>query len=45
VKGQADALREIAETLSVPIMFVRLNTGENIEKTFKSLTEKICGCT
>ena len=44
LKGQAEALREIAETLSVPIMFIRLNTGENIEKAFKSLTEEICGC-
>ncbi len=44
LKGQTDALREIAETLSVPIMFIRLNTGENIEKVFKTLTEEICGC-
>ena len=45
IKGQTAALREIAETLSVPIVFIRLNTGENIEKAFKSLTEEICGCT
>jgi hypothetical protein len=45
LKGQTAALREIAEKLSVPIMFIRLNTGENIEKAFKSLTEEICGCT
>jgi hypothetical protein len=45
LKGQTAALREIAETLSVPIIFIRLNTGENIEKAFKSLTEEICGCT
>lgn len=45
LKGQTAALREIAETLSIPIMFIRLNTGENIEKAFKSLTEEICGCT
>jgi len=45
LKGQTDALRQIAETLSVPIMFIRLNTGENIEKVFKILTEEICGCT
>jgi hypothetical protein len=44
LKGQTAALREIAETLSVPIMFVRLNTGENIEKAFKNLTEEICRC-
>ena len=45
LKGQTDSLREIAETLNVPIMFIRLNTGETIEKAFKSLTEEICGCT
>ena len=45
LKGQTAALREIAETLKVPITFIRLNTGENIEKAFKSLTEEICGCT
>lgn len=44
LKGQTAALREIAETLSVPIMFIRLNTGENIEKAFKNLTEEICRC-
>jgi hypothetical protein len=44
MKGQTAALREIAETLSVPIMFINLNTGLNIEKAFKSLTEEICGC-
>ncbi len=42
LKGQTEALREVAETISVPIMFIRLNTGENIEKAFKSLTEEIC---
>ncbi|MFW9813255.1 MAG: hypothetical protein ACFFF9_12415 [Candidatus Thorarchaeota archaeon] len=45
VKGQTAALREIAETLAVSIMFINLNTGKNIEKVFKSLTEEICGCT
>jgi hypothetical protein len=45
LKGQTASLREIAETLNVPIIFIRLNTGENIEKAFKSLTEEICGCT
>lgn len=45
VKGQTAALREIAETLAVSIMFINLNTGKNIEKAFKSLTEEICGCT
>ncbi|MFX1482621.1 MAG: hypothetical protein ACFFCP_05460 [Promethearchaeota archaeon] len=44
-KGQTAALREIAETLSVPIVFISLNTGRNIEKAFKNLTEEICGCT
>ncbi len=44
LKGQTAALREIAETLSVPIMFIRLNTGENIEKAFKNLTEEIHNC-
>lgn len=44
LKGQTAALREIAEKLSVPIMFIRLNTGENIEKAFKNLTEEICRC-
>ncbi|MBY8997244.1 MAG: hypothetical protein KGD60_05890 [Candidatus Thorarchaeota archaeon] len=37
VKGQTASLREIAETLSVPIFFIHLNTGENIEKAFKIL--------
>lgn len=41
VKGQIASLREIAETLSVPIFFIRLNTGENIEKAFKSLASEI----
>ena len=40
VKGQTDALREIADTLSVPIYFIRLNTGENIDKAFKDLATK-----
>ena len=41
VKGQTDSLREIAETLSVPIFFIRLNTGENIEKAINSLATEI----
>ncbi len=41
VKGQTAALREIAKTLSVPIFFISLNTGENIEKAIKSLATKI----
>jgi hypothetical protein len=41
VKGQTDALREIAENLSIPISFVNLNTGENIEDSFRSLANEI----
>ena len=41
VKGQTASLREIAETLSIPIFFIRLNTGENIEKAINSLASKI----
>lgn len=41
VKGQADSLRQLAESLVVPIFFIRLNTGENIEKAFKSLADEI----
>ncbi len=41
VKGQTDALRKIAEVLGLPIFFIRLNTGENIEKAFKSLADEI----
>ncbi len=41
VKGQTDALRQIAENLEVPIFFIRLNTGENIEKAIKSLADEI----
>ena len=41
VKGQTTALREIADTLSVPIFFIHLNTGEYIEKAFKNLATKI----
>ncbi|MFW9787801.1 MAG: hypothetical protein ACFFE2_13580 [Candidatus Thorarchaeota archaeon] len=40
-KGQTDALRGIAETLSVPIFFIRLNTGENIDKAIKHLATRI----
>ena len=41
VKGQTDALRGMAEELDVPIFFIRLNTGENIETAFKSLAQEI----
>ncbi|TFH01238.1 MAG: hypothetical protein E4H14_18800 [Candidatus Thorarchaeota archaeon] len=41
VKGQADSLRQLAESLVVPIFFIKLNTGENIEKAFKSLADEI----
>jgi hypothetical protein len=41
VKGQTAALRDIAETLSVPIFFIRLNTGENIDKAIKHLATRI----
>ena len=37
VKGQTAALREIAVTLEVPIFFIRLNTGENIDKAIRHL--------
>lgn len=37
VKGQTDALRSVAETLSVPIFFIRLSNGENISEAFKHL--------
>ena len=40
-KGQTEALREIAKTLSVPIIFINLNTGENIDEAFKMLTNSI----
>jgi hypothetical protein len=40
-KGQTGALRDIAETLSVPIFFINLNTGENIDVAFKNLSEEI----
>jgi hypothetical protein len=41
VKGQTEALREIAETLSVPIFFIKLSTGENIDIAFKNLADEI----
>ena len=41
VKGQTKALRQIAEGMGLPIFFIRLNTGENIEKAFKSLSDEI----
>ncbi|MFW9960398.1 MAG: hypothetical protein ACFFDV_05235 [Candidatus Thorarchaeota archaeon] len=40
-KGQTSALRDIANTLSVPIYFINLNTGENIDTAFKNLADKI----
>jgi hypothetical protein len=41
LKGQTDALRDIAETISIPIFFIRLNTGENIDKAIKSVATDI----
>jgi hypothetical protein len=41
IKGQTAALREIAETLEIPIFFIRLSTGENIDKTLKHLATRI----
>lgn len=41
VKGQTDSLREIAETLSIPIYFIRLNTGENIDKAIRHVATEI----
>ena len=41
VKGQTASLRDIAETLSVPIFFIRLKSGENIEKAIKHLATQI----
>ncbi len=40
-KRQTDALRDIAKTLSVPIFFINLNTGENIDTAFKHLADEI----
>jgi hypothetical protein len=40
-KGQAAALREIAKTLSIPIFFIRLDTGKNIDNAFKSLAMEV----
>ncbi len=41
IKGQTDALRQIADMLSIPIFFIRLKTGENIEQVFKSLANEV----
>lgn len=41
VKGQADSLRQIADSLAIPIFFIKLTTGENIEIAFKSLADEI----
>ncbi|TFG30219.1 hypothetical protein EU527_14765 [Candidatus Thorarchaeota archaeon] len=40
-KGQMDALREIAGKNLLPIFFIRLDTGENIQETFKALANDI----
>ncbi|TFG34620.1 hypothetical protein EU527_02635 [Candidatus Thorarchaeota archaeon] len=40
-KGQMDALREIARTRLLPIFFIRLDTGENIQEAFKALANDI----
>ena len=40
-KGQVDALREIAAGLSLPIEFIRLKSGENIESSIKTLAGRI----
>ncbi|MFW9845024.1 MAG: hypothetical protein ACFFEV_10645, partial [Candidatus Thorarchaeota archaeon] len=40
-KGQADSLRQMAEGFLTPLFFIRLNTGENIEKAFKSLADDV----
>ena len=41
LKGQIEALRSIAETLNVPIFFIHLKTGENIDKALKSVATRI----
>lgn len=41
LKGQTEALRNIAETLNVPIFFIHLNTGENIDKALKNVATRI----
>jgi hypothetical protein len=41
LKGQTDALRVIADGISIPLFFIRLNTGENIEDSFRSLAKEI----
>jgi hypothetical protein len=41
VKGQTDALRKIAENLAIPLFFIRLSTGENIEDSFRSLVAMV----
>ena len=40
-KGQMGALRELAETLGISIYFIRLDTGENIQESFKTLAQDI----
>ncbi|TFF96930.1 hypothetical protein EU546_00190 [Candidatus Thorarchaeota archaeon] len=41
VKGQIANLRSVAESLEVPIFFVRLSTGENIVEAFKHLASEV----
>jgi hypothetical protein len=40
-KGQSSALRDIAKNLSVPIFFINLNTGENIDTAFRNLADNV----
>jgi len=40
-KGQTQALRSMAESLSIPLFFVRVKSGENIVNSFKDLAERI----
>lgn len=41
VKGQTEALRSVADTLTVPLFFVRLSSGENIVEAFKHLASQV----
>ena len=36
-----DSLRVFADTLAIPIYFIRLDTGENIQEAFKALANDI----
>lgn len=40
-KGQTEALRGIAENLSIPIFFIKLSISENIEDSFRNLVAMI----